>query len=178
MSEFYGNDKSFCENVYLNVEECRFVHWISKLEPCQGVSAVASDIIEKWSAINIETIKIINTNEYTGIIGISLNKIYTTMIDYVKKYKTTPETLILINNSNPESPANIINAVFDKPLDKYNVPCSFPINWNPDKTPDSIVISSISENNIYRCYKLNPPIIFTEGGALIRTGEEFEQSFN
>ena len=47
-----------------------------------------------------------------------------------------------------------------------------------DKTPDSIVIPSISDDDVYRCYKLQPPVNITEGGALIRTGEEFENDDN
>ena len=177
MSELYGDKRSFCENVYLNVEECRFVYWINKIEPNTEISEVA-EIIEKWDSMNIQTIKIIDCYDYTGIIGISLEVVWTTMTEYVSKYNTTPKMLILINDNNPASSTNIINSVFDKPISNYNTPDTFPINWNHDKTPYSIVIPSISENNIYRCYKLNPPIIFTEGGGLIRTGEEFEQSFN
>ena len=173
MSEFYGDERSFCENVCVDVGSCRHVYWVNKIEPNYEMSEIAKGIIEKWDSIDVQTIKIINCLEYTGIIGISLKAVWTNMTHYVEKYNTTPETLILVDDNNPDSPSNVINSVFHKPISNYNVPYQFPINWNLDKTPESIVIPSISNNNIYRCYKLNPPHKLSDGGALIRTGEEF-----
>lgn len=178
MSEFYGDERSFCENICIDVANCRQVYWVNKIEPSYEMSEIAKGIIEKWDLIGVQTIKIINCLEYTGVIGISLKVVWTAMTEYVEKYNTTPESLILVNNNNPDSPANTIISNFHEPISKYNVPFKFPINWNLDKTPDSIVIPSISDDDIYRCYKLEPPVNITEGGALIRTGEEFENDDN
>ena len=178
MSEFYGDERSFCENIYIDEANCRQVYWVNKVKPSYEMSEIAKEIIEKFEAIDVQTIKIINCLEYTGVIGISLKVVWTAMTEYVEKYNTTPESLILVNNNNPDSPANTIISNFHEPISKYNVPFKFPINWNLDKTPDSIVIPSISDDDIYRCYKLKPPVNITDGGALIRTGEEFENDDN
>ena len=178
MSEFYGDKRSFCENICIDVENCRHVYWVNKIEPSAEMSEIAKGIIEKWESIDVQTIKIINCLEYTGVIGISLKAVWTTMKEYVEKYNTTPETLILVNDNNPDSVANKIRSNFHKGTPNYNIACTFPINWTADKAPYSIVLPSISDNDLYRCYKLNPPINVSEGGALIRTGEEFESNLD
>ena len=178
MSEFYGDERSFCETICIDVANCRQVYWVNKIEPGPEISEIAKGIIEKWDSIDVQTIKIINCLDYTGIIGISLKVVWAAMTEYVEKYNTTPETLILVDDNNPDSPANTITSAFHEPISKYNTPYTFPINWKSDKSPDSIIIPSITDNNIYRCYKLNPPHKLSDSGALIRTGEEFENNVN
>ena len=178
MSEFFGDDESFNQYVTIDAKECRSIHWINKSFEKGNMNDVAQEIIAKLSQKNIETIQVIKNTNYIGVIAINLDKVWKCMYDFSERFKTTPENLLLIEENDENKPARVVSNTIEKTIHhNYEVPYIFPLNWKVNKEPDSLVLPSIDENDISRCYKLYKPIKILSTSDLIRTGMEYELAY-
>ena len=46
MSEFYGDERSFCETICIDVANCRQVYWVNKIEPGPEISEIAKELLK------------------------------------------------------------------------------------------------------------------------------------